>query len=185
MASPRRIDPETAGINVSAGQPDSRKRGLLGGPLQFEREVVLDGAVSEQRWMAIISDLQATFDEVGRVKRSSTTYEWAGRGGIELNTVTIWQTEGTVRVTIASSIAGRIAVVYALATLPHFFAYALLSARPFTSFDNSLLAIGAFLTILSIRAWSNRFAHRRSLELDRLLEKIHQRLKHEAELLDL
>ena len=98
-------------------------RGFWGGPLRFEREVIVKGELTDDVWESILEDLRSKLGEAGKTEKRGSTLEWIGTGGgVVMSTFTFKQNEDTVRIRAAVEQSGFAFIHYLTALLPMFLA---------------------------------------------------------------
>jgi len=154
--------------------PSIRKRNVVGGPVSFEREIVLDGEISSSDWEEFLAAIRSTFKVPGEVDMRENTYEWTIKAPGGNAQVTARLVDGTTRINVFWSEPAIVVpfmiptVIGTIISLPITFEALSLSGLP-----GMAVILGTAATLFTLGRWGvSRYTDRFSNKLEQMVASI-------------
>ena len=158
-----------AAAELQTSRQTPGKKNFIGGPLSYNREIVLDGEIYSTDWEEMITPIRNTFKDPGVVSTRKNTFEWTVKSDVGSAQVTARLVNGQTRISVFWN-NPSVAVLF---MTPVFLSLVVslpivLGALEMTGFPAAAAIIGAVSTVFLL----GRFGLGRYI--DRFKEKIDQ-----------
>ena len=159
-----------AAAELHADKP-KRIKNIFGGPVSYEREMVLDGEISASEWEEFLASIRSTFKDPGVVTTRENIFEWTVKSSGGSAQVTARTVDNTTRVNVfwnepATAIPFMVpTIIGTIISLPITF-----EALDMSGIPGASVIVGTALTLFTLGRWGiSHYTDRFSEKLDRMM----------------